>query len=191
MMPWAWACSSAWQTWLAMRPAWSRGSRWLSAPPQQPFDVAALHVLADDVGLAVLVADVVDGDDVRMVAEAAHRLRLAADARQPVGVQPLGLDHGEGHVAVELRVVGQVDPLAAALAQEALDLVAAAGEGRREARGTVVAWVCGMLGVRSAAHRSVTELSVDRVGAAHEEHGRSAASAVPHSPQNVASSRFS
>jgi hypothetical protein len=92
-------------------------------------DGAALHELLDDVWLAVLVADVVNGDDVRVRAEAAHGLGLAADAGQAGGVQALGLDQGEGHVAVEAGVVGQVDPLAAALAQEALDLIAAGGEG--------------------------------------------------------------
>ena len=53
----------------------------------KPIDGAARHVLADDVGLAGLcrarrriVAAVVDGDDVWVVAEAAHRLRLTVDA---------------------------------------------------------------------------------------------------------------
>jgi hypothetical protein len=50
-----------------------------------------------------------------MVAQTAHRLGLAADARQPIGVQALSLDDGDGYVTVELRVVGQVDALAATL----------------------------------------------------------------------------
>ena len=43
-------------------------------------DVAAAQQPADEVGLAVLLADVEHGDDVRVRAEAAHRLRLARDA---------------------------------------------------------------------------------------------------------------
>ena len=92
-------------------------------------DRAALHELGDDVGLSRLLADVVDGDHIGVVAQAAHRLGFAADAGQAGGVQALGLDQGKGHVAVEAGVVGQVDPLPTALAQEALDLVAPGGEG--------------------------------------------------------------
>ena len=47
---------------------------------------------------------------------------------EPTG-QPLGLDQAEGDVAVQLGVVGQVDLVLAALAEELPDLVAAAGEG--------------------------------------------------------------
>src|SRR3972149_3071303 len=43
-------------------------------------DRASLHELLDEVGLVVLLADVVDGDNVRMGAEAAHGLSLAAGA---------------------------------------------------------------------------------------------------------------
>ena len=79
-------------------------------------------------GWAVLLADVVDGNDVEMGAEATHSLGFAADTGQAGCVQPLGLDQAEGHVAVQASVVRQVGPLLAALAQEALDLVAADGE---------------------------------------------------------------
>ena len=53
----------------------------------EAIDGAAGHVLADDVGLARLLADVVDRDDVRVVAEAAHSLRLAPH-REPVRHRP-------------------------------------------------------------------------------------------------------
>jgi hypothetical protein len=79
---------------------------------------AALHELGDDVGLSRFLADVVDGDHIGVVAQTAHRLGLAADTGQAGCVQALGLDQGEGHVAVEPGVVGQADPLLAALAQE-------------------------------------------------------------------------
>ncbi len=70
-----------------------------------------------------------DSDDVGMRAEAAHGLRLPLDAGTAGVVQALGLDQGEGDVAVQLGVVGQVDLLLAALAEEAGDFVAAVGEG--------------------------------------------------------------
>ena len=103
----------------------------------QARQLAARHVLADDVRLdlaagAGLLAGVEDGDDVRVVAEPPHRLRLAADARDAVGVEAVRLDRRERDVAVELRVVREVDALAPALAEEALDVVAAAGEGGGE-----------------------------------------------------------
>ena len=50
------------------------------------------------------------------------------DALRGGVVEALGLDQGEGDVAVEQGVVGQVDLLLAALAEEALDRVAAVGE---------------------------------------------------------------
>ena len=70
-------------------------------------------------GCRALVAGVEHGHDVRVVAEAPHRLRLALHAGEPVGVEAFGLDQGERHVAVQLRVVREVDALAPALAEEA------------------------------------------------------------------------
>jgi hypothetical protein len=90
---------------------------------------SAAHELAHEIRLALLLADVVDRDDVGVVAEPAHGLSLALDAEEALVVEPIGLDQGEGHLPVELRVVGQVDALLAALAEEALDLVAAVAEG--------------------------------------------------------------
>jgi hypothetical protein len=64
-------------------------------------------------------------------AQAAHRLRFAGDAIAAGLVEPFGLDLGEGNVAVEGRVVREVDPFLATLAQELLDGVAVVREGRR------------------------------------------------------------
>ena len=50
---------------------------------QQLVERAARHVLAHDIGLDPLVAHVVDGDDVRVVAQSSHRLGLATDAGHP------------------------------------------------------------------------------------------------------------
>jgi hypothetical protein len=96
---------------------------------QEPLDVAARHVLAHDVGLARLLADVVDGDDVGMVAKPRHGLRLALDAEPARLVQALGLDDGKRDVTVEAGVASQIDALLPALAEEPADLVAAGGEG--------------------------------------------------------------
>ena len=66
-----------------------------------------------------------------MGAEAAHGLGLAGDALAGGVVEAVGLDEGEGDVAVEGGVVGEVDALLAALAEELLDRVAAGGKGGR------------------------------------------------------------
>ena len=94
----------------------------------QPLDVVR-HQRQDHVGLAVLITEVMYRQDVGVVAEPAHRLGLSGDAGPGGLVQSLGLDEREGHVPVQDAVVGQVDLLLAALAEELLDLVAAAGEG--------------------------------------------------------------
>ena len=100
---------------------------------EEAFDVTAAHQLLDEVGLLRSVggdvfADVVDGDDVG-VGEASHGAGLAHDAFAADVVEALGLDEGEGDVAIEECVVGEEDALLAALAEEAEDLIAAAGEG--------------------------------------------------------------
>ena len=94
-------------------------------------DVAAGEQLVDDVGRAAFFADLEDRDDVRVRAEAAHRLRLAHDALAPDIVEAVRLDQREGDVAVEARVVREEDALLAALAEEPTHLVAAGGEGGR------------------------------------------------------------
>jgi hypothetical protein len=72
--------------------------------PDEPLDVASGHVLTDDVGLAGLLADVVDRHDVGVIAEPPHGLRLTADPRETLRVEPIGLDEGEGHISIETHV---------------------------------------------------------------------------------------
>src|SRR5216117_1965743 len=98
---------------------------------EEVVDRAAGHVLAHDVGLAGLLADVEDRHDVRVVAQLSHRPCLAPDAGEPGLVQPLGLDERDGYVAVEPGVGGEVDSLLPALAEKAAELVAAARDGGR------------------------------------------------------------
>ena len=54
---------------------------------------------------------------------------------RPGVVEALGLDQGEGDVAGQLGVVGEVDLLLPAFAEEALDGIAAVGEGGGEGGG--------------------------------------------------------
>src|SRR5262249_62309924 len=100
----------------------------LVAAREEVLDRAATHQLADDERLGALLAHVVDGHDVGMVAEPAHGPRLAPHARQPCRVEPIGLDERDRDVALEPRVVRDVDALLAALADEAAHVVAAAAE---------------------------------------------------------------
>ena len=102
----------------------------------QVLHVAAAHELGDHVGLAVLsprskTVTMWGWEPSRPMACASRRMRTRA-----VSSRPFGLDQGEGHVAVEQGVVGQVDLLLAALAQELLHLVAAADEGGGRLRGS-------------------------------------------------------
>ena len=106
-----------------------RSGRQVAGVLDHTFHVAAGRNGQDEVGLAVLFPDVVDGDDVGVRAEASHGLGLAADTGAGGFVEALGLHQDESHVAVKLGVVGEVDLLLAALTQEAFHLVAAVGEG--------------------------------------------------------------
>ena len=102
---------------------------------EQPLDVAAGHVLADDEGVAVLLAGVEDGDDVRVVAELPHRLGLAAGPRLDRRADALGVEQRHRDLAVGGGVVGEVDALAPALAEEAARAVAPGGDLRGDVRG--------------------------------------------------------
>ena len=82
---------------------------------QRPY-IATGHEGQDHVGLAVVLPEVVDGQDVGMVAEPSHCLSFSGDANAGGWVQSLGLDYGKSYVAVEDGVVGLVDALLAALA---------------------------------------------------------------------------
>ena len=96
---------------------------------QQVAQRLPLEPLADDVGRACLFALVEHAHDVWVCAHAAHRLRLAGDTFAADVVEAIGLDQGEGDVAVEQAVVREVDLLLPALAEEAPHLVAPAHEG--------------------------------------------------------------
>ena len=100
----------------------------------QSLDVHAPHQLGDHVGLTLVLAQVEDGHDVGVGAQPSHGLGLAGDARPGGLIQTLGVDQRKGDLAVEEGVVGQVDLLLAALAQEFLNRVNGPRRRRRVGR---------------------------------------------------------
>src|SRR5438132_7715786 len=84
----------------------------------QAFDIAPAHQLAHKVGLSVLFAQVIHGDDVRVIPEAPHCLGFAVQAGATFAIQALGFDKCEGDIAVELGVMAEVDALLPTLAEE-------------------------------------------------------------------------
>jgi hypothetical protein len=93
------------------------------------FHVATAHEFGDHVGLVLFLTQVKNGNNVGVGAQPAHGLGLTLDTGAGGFVQTVGLDQGERDFTVQGCVVGQVDFLLAALAQEPLDMVAAVGEG--------------------------------------------------------------
>ena len=92
---------------------------------ERPGEISTSDVFADDVRDPTLLTGVEHPDDVRMLAELAHRLRLAARSREQGLLEPLGLEHRDRDLAiVGLGVAGLVYALAPAQAEEALDAVA-------------------------------------------------------------------
>src|SRR5439155_25668858 len=92
-----------------------RPRRAVARRPQRGRQVAALDVLHGEVRLAFALADVIDGDDVRVV-EVGGGLGLQAEAGQVLGERQLaGPDHLEGDDAAEGLVTGLVDDAHATL----------------------------------------------------------------------------
>jgi hypothetical protein len=88
-------------------------------------EIAARHVLADEVDALALFDNVMHGHDVRVVAEPPHRLGLAPHAHE---VEAFALDERDRDLAAEPRVAREVHALLGAFAEQALELVAAARE---------------------------------------------------------------
>ena len=94
-------------------------------PVDDLLEVRPLQQLHGDVQMSLLFAEVVDGDDVRVV-EAGGRLRLAQEAPPKVVVGADPRAHGlDGDVAAQDRVVGAVDVAHRSLADLGDDLVLA------------------------------------------------------------------
>jgi hypothetical protein len=98
----------------------------------QDFDVTARHERHNDVGLSFMFPHVVDGNDVGMVAEPAHRSGFAGEAHSSGIVQFLGLDEGKRYFTFKLCIMDKVHLLNAALAQQLLNLVTAICKGGRQ-----------------------------------------------------------
>src|SRR5262249_34258674 len=92
---------------------------------QEGFHVAVRHELGHDVRMAVLLTDVVHGNDVGMVTEARHCLRIVANPGTTGVIETFGLDERDRDLAVEASVVREVHALLAALAEEVAQDVAA------------------------------------------------------------------
>ena len=93
--------------------------RELASILEQVLQRIAGHELHDDIGISILLAEVVDGDDVGVVQDAGAGLKHEAVA-QFVGRLGNGLD---GHFAADGLVQPSVDDPHAAYAQDAQDLV--------------------------------------------------------------------
>jgi hypothetical protein len=99
--------------------------------PDQIFHIAAREQRQDHERLPLIFAEVVNSDDVGVIAEASHGLGFAPDARAGVFIQLFDFDPGKGDVAVEHGIVNVVDSLLAPLTEQLPDLVAACSEGNR------------------------------------------------------------
>ena len=98
---------------------------------------SARHVLAHDERRAVgVLADVVHGDDVRVVAEARHRLGFPGDPDPTVRVEPVRLHDGNRDLAIEPLVDREVDALACAFTEELERPIPAGTDRRRDLGGT-------------------------------------------------------
>ena len=92
---------------------------------EHPGEIAAADVLADDERDPPLLARVEHPDDVRVLAELAHRARLAPGAGEHRLLDPLGVEHRHRDLALAgLAIASAVDPLATAAADQRVDPVA-------------------------------------------------------------------
>ncbi len=98
-----------------------------SAPPDQLGQRLARDVLHGDERLAVVLADVVDGDDVRVL-QPRRQPRLALEALADVGV--VDAQHLDRDEAIDGRVEGQEQRAHAALAEALADAIAIDGLGQ-------------------------------------------------------------
>ena len=123
---------------------------------QQALHVPAAHQFGNDVRRTLMLAKIEDRDDVRVGAHAPHRLRLTHHALAPNLVEAFRLDQRKGDIAIEQLIVREVDPLLPALAEEALDVVAAASKRVGSRRGGLG------LGLASWSSRAAHRRRVDR-----------------------------
>src|SRR4030042_3794027 len=101
----------------------------------QAFAITTGHDRNNDVGLSFMVPQIVDSNDVGLVAESPHDLGFPAEAEASTVIQFLGLYQSKGHIPVQYLIMDEVDLLLTPLSEELLDLIAAvdkgSGHGRR------------------------------------------------------------
>jgi hypothetical protein len=67
----------------------------------QALDIATGHDRDNDVRLSFMIPNIVDSNDVRVIAESPHSPGFADDAGSAGIIQFLSLDEGKGHITVE------------------------------------------------------------------------------------------
>src|SRR5262249_52175618 len=87
-------------------------------------EIASLEILTDDEQGLSIFDDVVDRDDVRVIADARDRARFV-QALDSGTLKCVGIDHRDRDGTAEPRVLGQIDPPLGSLADRPLDPVAA------------------------------------------------------------------
>jgi hypothetical protein len=97
----------------------------------QIFYVAAGKQRQHDVWPAIVVAEVINGHDVRVIPEVPHRLGIALDAGAGIFVELFSFDLSESDIPVENGIVDKVNPFLASLAEQLPDPVPAGGKGNR------------------------------------------------------------
>jgi hypothetical protein len=95
----------------------------------QALDITARHYRDNDVGLSFMIPDIVDSNNVRVVAEPAHSPAFAGDADSGSVIQFLGLDEGKGHISVKEGVMDKIDLLLTTFTEELPNLITAVDKG--------------------------------------------------------------
>src|SRR2546430_4213265 len=100
----------------------------LEKKKQHRFEIAARHVLADEVHRSVLFADVVQRGDRRMITQSRDRSRFAAHPIEVLPTDAFLLQDGDCHLSVESRVASAIHSLPGSLADQPNDLIATGGK---------------------------------------------------------------
>jgi len=79
----------------------------------------------------IVLSNIVDVDDVRVLTQSAHCARFALGSNQAIFVYSLRLNQSYRNVAFEAGVTGQVDYFATAFTEKTINPVAAVRQGSR------------------------------------------------------------
>lgn len=90
------------------------------------------HELTYDVKGSRFFEDIMDRDDVGMIAQPSHRLSLSSYSSAPGLIETRALYLSNGYAAFQQRVLGQIHELASTLAKQTLDQIAASTDRSRQ-----------------------------------------------------------